>query len=331
MAGAVVALGLAGGATWGLSGDDDVKRYEWLPADSAPKDFPVEVLSGRVLTADGGVVPIPDGRVTGQGWGLPGAIVIPAATGHPPPEALAVRWLSLVEDAVWQARVELPAARVVELLERGHIDAATGERVPYDTLVVGLAPGGHVSVWLSGGAWVERVATGAAERLELSWEEVRPGSTIPRGQYVATRLSGTKASGAAPEPGLFERRAAQHPWTFETRSGNPVDLLHLETWDGERMSYDLDRVVPEREARGLPRFARLAWKAGDGTAKSAHITFAFDGVEAAFARIAEEPGVPVLAFDVADTDREIDVVLRVPGAVLPLDEVAEVKIYRRRQ
>jgi len=124
-------------------------QFEWQPGTSAPKEYPMETYHISFIDADstgGGMM----SDIAQIGWGI--------ETGgggrgiHPLPVRLDVSWLSYTEDQFWQGSFILPYDTMLRWFKKGWMSISGITNKPYfetySKIIVGMAPGGVVVVWL---------------------------------------------------------------------------------------------------------------------------------------------------------------------------------------
>ena len=131
-------------------------RHEWLPTESAPRRYPVQLVSGDLLFDDDGVY-IPDGRLVMNGWGEIGSTHIVGDDLKPLPTSLDLTWFSYAENVFYAGDFTLDGDRLAQMFARGLQAPTRDERADYSRLIVGMAPGGLICVWLAGAGIVHEV------------------------------------------------------------------------------------------------------------------------------------------------------------------------------
>jgi len=93
--------------------------YEWLPTESAPIAFPMEIIEGTLFYPGSGSIYIPDRRPFANGWGRTGSMHLVGDDAKPVPERLELTWFSYAEDKFYSGRFELNHARLDSLFDAG--------------------------------------------------------------------------------------------------------------------------------------------------------------------------------------------------------------------
>ena len=283
-----------------------MSTFDWLPTECAPKDYPARIVRGTLLFGDGGSVPIPGDQLINNGWGAVGSTHIVGPSLKPVPVQLELRWFSYLEDRFYAGRFELPSARMLELFGAGAASPRPGPRLKYDTVIVGVAPGGDVSVWMGAQRIVTEVATYRAAVAELSWTAVLDNPGIPRAKYIADALKEAlpaevlKRVTGTPVPAgrwgaVYARRL---PWTPRLRGTLAATDLWVRCFNGEHEWLDLSGTRKDVDSppltRGVPRELTLTWRHGSGADLRSVVTLDEREVFAAFAKLAmADPGAPM--------------------------------------
>ncbi|AYW36323.1 DUF2931 family protein [Capnocytophaga canimorsus] len=203
------------------------EKYEWGPFVSVPIGFPVRIYAGRV----GDLSITSNFRASlKEGWGYAGNAI--SSKSHLPKD-LDIIWLSYVEDCFYRVRGNLDYVKILSLFREGfkyrvrNLEAyPTGYReVTYNTIVVGLAPGGTVVVWISGLGRQIEIGRFQAEKIELKQPEGLDSheslifSKEERERVLSNKLARPPHIAEKPTPyGLWDSyRDIKYPWypTFE--------------------------------------------------------------------------------------------------------------------
>jgi len=142
-------------------------KFEWNATECAPEGYPMEIIKGTFLFKgeDRGLY-IPDGGTLNGDWGDPTSSH--GSIKHTLPDRLEITFFSYTEKQFYRGEFDLPYDRIVELFQQG-VNQQKEEKKEFPTyskMMVGIAPGGAVAVWVKGGPGVE-VFFGQAEKVEL--------------------------------------------------------------------------------------------------------------------------------------------------------------------
>lgn len=175
---------------------EKMKKYDWIPTECAPENYPVQVYKGNFYYGDKGSIYIPDGRAVDIGWGEVGSVNIAGDKLKEAPHTLEITWISFTEKKNYTGKFELDTRKIDSLLAAGYPSDIEGGKDTYKMIKVGMAPGGDVVLWLSGvrNKQVEIGHYKAKTIADLDWKKVYPdleGSFDPYINDVIKDLSDT--------------------------------------------------------------------------------------------------------------------------------------------
>jgi hypothetical protein len=126
-------------------------EFSWSACVTSPNGYFAEVHDGYLATDNEPIASFVNmGNTNGIDWhtesnGITGSNKIPTN--------FSLTWLSYADKKFWKAQGQLPANKILALFKEGyrHTDMKdVRSKITYKRLVFGLAPGGHVVVWLGG-------------------------------------------------------------------------------------------------------------------------------------------------------------------------------------
>ena len=195
-----------------------VTKFDWLASDSAPQSYPMEIVSGTLYFHDKGTLNVPSKKILHNGWGISVSTHIVGDDTKPLPERLEITFFSYTENQFYQGNFDLPYEKILKLFQAGYYSPKVSRNANYNEVVVGIAPGGHVSVWLNGIDKTTEVFSTQAEKLEGDWKEIIDNSDISRIDYIQ---------------GVLERRMKSEQLKELNEKGVPLGL-----WETYRKRYD---------------------------------------------------------------------------------------------
>lgn len=136
-------------------------EFDWYASDSGPKNYPMEIIRGSFIykgKSDG--LYIPNGRTLYNGWGTSISMHVVGPEKKPLPDRLEINFYSYAEKQFYRGNFDLPYEKILLMFRAGKSDGS------YGAVVVGVAPGGAVSVWLEGKKQTE-VFFGQAEKYDV--------------------------------------------------------------------------------------------------------------------------------------------------------------------
>ena len=281
--------------------DMNEPEYEWGISVNAPIGYPIHVYAGRVgpqyITSDLWCsTEEPD-------WGS--AYVNEGNDPNELPKDIDIVWFSFIENCFYNLQASLDYEKIEKLFKEGfeqRIRYGELHHTTYNGLVVGLAPGGTVVVWVGKGYspitevgrfqasqiyLTETSDMDSHERLIFDKEYRKSLATAPN----IVPLEVQKANEGKPIPyNLWDRYAeTQYRWypTFEIPDGKMGDVF-FQYWNGEANTIFYTDLEPttERETILKPKVCQepigklplykeisINYKAFDGIKYSATITF----------------------------------------------------------
>jgi len=282
------------------SSQTKMKTYEWLPTANAPKFYPSEIYEGNLFFEDGKYIYIPGGRAMTNGWGKDGPSHIVGSKLKPLPVRLEIKWFSYIEKKFYGGTFKLPREKIKEVFETGFTNRL-GKRETYTKINVGLAPGGGITLWLTGGGWSKEIANFKASQIEVAIEDFKPDSGMNSqnefDEYinlVLEELPEDAKIGLNKEPivyNLWEIYRKKSNWNFNFIFNNGGELIDLysEFINGERFFADgKNEIVTSTTEKALPKILRFEWKDKNGHENGAEIVFDQEEIQNAFNSIQQE-------------------------------------------
>lgn len=296
-----------------------MNKSKWMPTECAPAGYPAKIVAARLQLVDKTSVAIPKAFLVNNGWGTIGSLHAVGSENKAVPAQLAIAWLSLTENKFYSGVFDLPAEKIGALFERKIADAAGAEQPGYDTVVVGMAPGGSVAVWLRGDELVTEVFFGKAAATVVDWKLVDNGE-LSREKFIEDILQSELTEGQLAGLRRESVPMGQWPaWTAKTRlqpvlvGPRKVTRLTIEYWNAEREVVDLARGgAIETKERALPENINVEWEGAGGARRVSRVSFDEEEIFGAMAKIkALKVSEPVeLRLEISGIDRSIGVFLR---------------------
>jgi hypothetical protein len=142
-----------------------METFKWDPSVCAPKMYPVELYTGDFYFENGGSIYISKYSFEHGGWGEIGSTDVTGSGTSPVPVRLELTWISYTEGKFYTGNFTLPKDSMTQLFKEGFTRFDDKEHGTYEDIIVGLAPGGIVVVWMRGiGRSVEIGRYQASER-----------------------------------------------------------------------------------------------------------------------------------------------------------------------
>lgn len=162
-----------------------MNKYEWLASECAPDGFTMQIVSGVFLLKDSSTAPIPSRKSINNGWGKGRSIDLIGPKIKSLPHAMKITYFSYTEDKFYSGEFDLPYEKILTLFQAGYDSPRDGEKLTYDEITAGVAPGGEVSVWLIGIDRRTEVFFGRAkEDKNIEWKVINDNPEYPRERYI---------------------------------------------------------------------------------------------------------------------------------------------------
>lgn len=151
-------------------------RFDWKASESAPEHFPMQIIDGELRYYGdpyGAGLYVPSGGVISHGWGRFNSVHITGEVLKPLPDKLDITFYSYLEDQFYRGSFDLPYDTILRLFHeaeaKSKFKAMDGSEVPNDyMIIVGVAPGGSVAVWMSG-LGSREIFFGKAEKVDMDF------------------------------------------------------------------------------------------------------------------------------------------------------------------
>jgi len=194
----------------------------------------MQVIRGVLQLVDGPPVDMPAGAIVSNGWGTIGSVEIRGAPGPKAwPKRLEIKWFSYSENRFYAIDTPLPPEALGAALSTGYSNPRNGAAGEFNIVLLGLAPGGTVSLWLAGDGIVRRVGRWQGAPVDGRWSDILDDDRTPRDQFVRD---------------VMTRRTTSDAMLRHAKEGAPVDA-----W----IQAD-ERVPMQLSVVGVPT-VRFAW------------------------------------------------------------------------
>ncbi len=143
-------------------------KFEWDATESAPKHYPMEIIQGDFIyhgEKERGVY-VPSGGTLDSGWGDPISSHTVGDQYKPLPDRLKITFFSYAEKQFYKGEFELPYEEMIAMF-RQSVEDNKDKPYPVFRIMVGIAPGGAVAVWVITLDYYKEVFFGQAEKIDL--------------------------------------------------------------------------------------------------------------------------------------------------------------------
>lgn len=260
-------------------------RFHWLATESAPKNYPMRIINGTFYfhNEKGGLY-VPTAASIGHFWGTGESTHVVGEDFKPLPDRLDIRFFSFTENKLYQGSFDLPYEKILALFKEG---VERDKETPiFNRMMVGVAPGGAVAVWVRGRGETREVFFGQAEPYEAEIRTLLDGEITDRAAYARSYLEDLPSETLADIDkngvpfGLWEKYRTPYKWATILRTEKKLSNdTKYSFFNGE--SYRLDYPFND-EILKAPRPLPLLIGFGcyiEGTSKQYFFVVRFDEKE----------------------------------------------------
>jgi len=276
-------------------------KFDWLATESAPKNYPMQIIKGDLFYRGGGSLYVPDKKTLYYGWGRGVSTHVVGADLKPLPERLEITFFSYTENQFYHGVFDLPYDRILTLFQAGFYSPKVKRQITYHKIRVGIAPGGTVSVWLDSIDGSIEVFSGQAEKADIDWKRIIDNPDITRGEYIQfviqqaltpEALQALQQNGVP--LGLWQTYRKRYDWQPLFTGLEPPELFkRIRYFNGENefLYYPLD-AANAAALRPIPTEMRFVWEWPKGRRLLFELTFNEAEIFAAFQQLSGQ-GQPI--------------------------------------
>ena len=288
-------------------------EYKWGVAVNTPIGYPIRFYAGRVggMSIIGELYSITEEPDWGNAAGYE------STSMYKLPKSVDMVWLSYKEDCFYRLKTAIDYEKIAKLFREGFDERFSNGKMnhtTYNTVVVGIAPGGVVVLWVGSGYFpIKEIGRYQAEKIELREPEGLDNhqKLIFDKEYAKRLLTNNtiipedfrEANKDKPIPfGLWDSyRDHQYQWypTFEIPNGRIGDVDY-QYWNGEADTFfftdfvalegQKDVFAPQElyhDIRKLPLFKeiRFNYKAEDGIKYGVLVQFDWEDILATYKKV----------------------------------------------
>jgi len=252
--------------------------YDWQASVSAPEVYPSWVIGGGFWAGEEDYAGLPTDGFLMEGWGNTGLTM---GGGKFVPEGLNIIWFSVVENKFYKGEFKLPTDTIRALFDEGLI-TSTGEHETYDILLVNMAPGGVVVVWMkmSGERKVE-IGRYQCSETNIEWKKVMPQGEQDRNKFVKEAIAlFPKITENLAKNGiqydLYDSYRIRYPWTplLVLPDQGVTDGIEIHFFNGEYEWIWGDWIKKNYfKKKALPLTMGVLWTDHTGKKFGADVTF----------------------------------------------------------
>ncbi len=268
-----------------------MNKFEWQATESAPRNYVMTIIGGNLsYHDDSGSLYVPDKSNIDHGWGKGASSHIVGPDRKPLPKRLAIGFFSYTENQFYEGIFDLPYDKILKMFQDGYYSPNEGGEVTYQQVVVGVAPGGAVAVWLRGIDKTTEVFFGQAEKIEGRWGSLTNATHITREEYVRKSilysLKTPEAVAALHQNGvpigLWNTYRTRYLWQpvltgIQLKKGL---INHVQYFNGERdyLNYPLEAAIAA-STRAVPKELHFVGAPPGATGKPKLVELYFNEAE----------------------------------------------------
>ena len=315
-----------------------MNKYEWLPTETAPKNYPVYLYQGSFGTRNNGFIRIPDKRTVYYGWGEIGSIHISGEDLKDVPEKLSLSWLSYSENQYYKLETKLPLTQIDSLFQRELINAHNQNKEHFNYIGVGIAPGGMVSVWMIGTGYQKEIGNYYGDKIDIDFQEMISTTNLTQEEYTDMILKEEVEDSV-----LKEIKAGEIPYKrwqdYRKKYDWKLALTHQEKFtpeharismlNGEQdVQYFDGKIKPLLETWAVPSSTRVQWRDANGNLFASQIYFDEKETTEAFKLLGIADTKITISAQVARFNDSIQIKISNDDQEIPLQK-AKIKIYSK--
>lgn len=237
-------------------------KFEWFHTLSAVKNYPIEVVQGRLNCSTGSLATFsPIWGIINEGWGVDGGMMVSSSDIKEVPESLQITWLSFREDKFYDGQFDLPTEKMTELFRQSIYGNVRDYH--YKFIIIGLAPGGVVVIWLMGDQVQTEVARFQAKEISKDQLNITGDEEIMlTPDYTDKKLANREIKRDPIPFGLWDTYREKYNWRLKPIFPDKFRLVKkwMTMYNGEKEHYFVEQ--PEFDSfklRAIPSFASFSW------------------------------------------------------------------------
>jgi hypothetical protein len=253
-------------------------KYEWFAYETVPEGYSVEVWNGFLSNDAGKIVRLPHAsEITGP-WGKCGSIEMVGDDFKAIPTKLSLTWIAYTEKKCYTLEATLPSKIITDLFKEGYATTEYGSTVVhknYNAIVIGMAPGGVVAVWvgLSNSTRLVEVAHYKAQETIITPDEYyKINENVDRldqkqfyerlYSYTSDEIRNEITQNGIPY-GLWDRYRTKNNWRcqMEFLGSQKARAIPLEMYNGEAEYLELEALTHNsfKPRAILKKIYNLSW------------------------------------------------------------------------
>jgi hypothetical protein len=300
----------------------------------APKLYPIEVYRGDFYTVDDWL-PIPNGGIVEDGWGDNGMNM---SRGSIIPTNFKITYFSFLENKFYTGDFKLPYDQIQNLFKEGLIGYRIKKHETYDAMIVGMAPGGVLVVWMQSRDNQVEIGRFQATETTMKWETFNGENGSEREEYVEGIIEDNQAANENFKKnglmlGLWDTYRIKYAWRpkFEFPEGCIAEGIDLKMYNGEAFFIWGDELAKNAYVpRAITWRSELLWADETGQNYGADIYLdeaeIFEAYKQIYRNDKEQNAELVIKYN--DTRTSLEIYLRSKSEEIEIEK-CKVKMFKR--
>jgi len=289
---------------------ENKENFSWGASVTSALDYPIEVHEGYLATKEKFITEFSNAGIEEDGWDVNGADM--GSGGKSIPTLVSLTWVSYAEKKFWELdEATLPKEKMLDLFRKGfeNYDRVSKglKHQTYERIVVSVAPGGVVAVFLTGEHHRTEIARfkAKATHVEVNNFVPVPGTFKSQKEFydwgfdkLLKKEIREKIAKKGIPFGLWDTYGEKYNWKFtpEFYKEDKFDDLYLSCFNGEEYyDYEAELNKSAFHKRALPSEASLIFSKYNFVAE-----FDWDEVHGAFLELTKE-----------NRDAEVEIIAKV--------------------
>lgn len=271
-------------------------KFDWKATESAPKNYPMEIVRGYFHAPDGYSLYVPNKKTIHHGWGNSVSSHLVGPDLKSLPNKLEITFFSYTEDQFYRGEFDLPYEKILKLFKDGYFSPKEDGNTTYFEINAGVAPGGTVSVWLGGIDKTTEVFSGQADKTEIDWENIVDNPDISREEFIQFEIQDSMNQEALEllrnngvPVDLWQTYLKRYNWQPLFSGQEPPELINRMRYfngEDEYLFYPLDEAFTSRP-HPIPKEMIFKWDWPKGRTLLFELYFDEEEIFAAFDKLSK--------------------------------------------
>lgn len=213
-------------------------KFDWVAQESAPREYPMRVIDGTFYYREKNHgLYVPTAASITPGWGSGSSVHVVGEQYKTLPDRLDIRFFSFWENKLYHGSYDFPYEKILALFKNG---VARNKEFPiFSSIVVGMAPGGAVAVWVIGRGERREVFFGYATPYEADMRDPMGSPIANRQEYAESYLQDlppdmyARIKKEGVPFGIWEKYRETYPWSFTSAPNKNMSSFNVSFFNGE--------------------------------------------------------------------------------------------------